>query len=307
MRTARRRRTTSRWRRCGGTRVGGGRGLGIRSRRGWGNFGGAEEIRAAGGAAAAGGGALDRCRVGTASIPGAGGVGRAGDLESLHAVEKRGELFGARVGVESGVFEREQDLVDGFERGDAAGLGLLFDEITARRGGRKHQSRETLKRRGEAEHFPGAAPGGIEHENDEAATGEVGGGERAVGEIFRVGARVEQHDVVGRIVDQGLDGGMIIEGSAHLDFAVGEAEVREAAGGGLFLFELLRVHEEDKASAGGDGHDRAAPAEGLRPETAVAHRTGHVTDDGAVGRRRTRGKNSGLTRAGEFGFVDDSS
>jgi hypothetical protein len=66
-----------------------------------------------------------------AAVSGDGGVGGAADLEILHALKKSEELLGERILVEAALLEGEQELVGGFEGGEAAFLRLLFDHEAA--------------------------------------------------------------------------------------------------------------------------------------------------------------------------------
>lgn len=132
----------------------------------------------------------------------------------------------------------------GLERGEAAVLRLLLDEEAARGGGREHHAWELLEARAEAEHFARAAPRAVEEEEDETAVAELGGGEGAGGEVARGGARIDEHGEVGGIGDEFLHGLVGVEVEAHVDFAVGEAKVGEAAGAGLLVLEFLRMHQE---------------------------------------------------------------
>jgi hypothetical protein len=223
-------------------------------------------------------------------------------LEGLHAREEIEELRGERIGVEAGVGEGEEQLVRGFERGEAAFLRLLLDDEAARRGGREHHARQFLKRGAEAEHFARAAPRAVEEEDDEPAAVELGGGEGAGGEIARGGAGINEDREIGGIVNQRLDGGVLVEADAHVDFAVGEAEVREAAGAGFFVFPFLGMHEEDELRPRGHRGDGRTPAQRLWPETAVAGEATHGIAGSVVGRKsgstRGRRQNVAIWRAG---------
>ncbi len=232
---------------------------------------------------------------GAAAVAGEGGVGGAFHLKRLHAREEVEQLRGERVGVEAGGREGEQEFVRGLERGEAAILGLLLDEETARGGGREHHAREVLQARTEAKHFAGAAPRAVEEKENEAAATKLGGGEGTGGEVARGGARVDEHGEVGGIGDERLHGFVGVEVDAHVDLAVGEAKVGEAAGAGFLVLEFLRMHEEHKPRARGHRRDGRAPAEGLRPEAAVAGEATHsmgarLRGEGLGAKRKARGE-----------------
>jgi len=68
-----------------------------------------------------------------------------------------------------------------------------------------------------------------------------------------------------------------VEFDPAMDFAVREAEVREAARRGFLLLEFLGMHEEHKPGPRGHRPKRRAPAKCLRPETTVTSLTRHLT------------------------------
>jgi len=122
---------------------------------------------------------------------------------------------------------------------------------------------------------PDQPPRCIQQKHHQAAAIEVGRLQFSFGEIARAAGWIQQYGKIIRIVDQGLDRLVIVEGDAHVDFTVGEAKMSEPARRGFHALELIRMHEKHEFRPRRHRRDGTAPAERLRPETTVAHLATH--------------------------------
>ena len=67
------------------------------------------------------------------TVAGAQWVGGAAQLEILHALEEPEQLIGQGITIQPGLFEGDEQLVGGFEGGEATRVRLLFDHKAAGR------------------------------------------------------------------------------------------------------------------------------------------------------------------------------
>ena len=144
----------------------------------------------------------------------------AGQLEALHTIEDIEQLTFIGVVFQADGFEGKQELVAAFDGGEAAILGLLFDEVAAGCCRGEHHAGQTLEARAETEHLARAGPGGVEQEDQEPTSAEKRGGDRCGGKVVGFGPGVEQDGVVGRVREQRLDIRVPIKVRADEDAAV---------------------------------------------------------------------------------------
>ncbi len=65
-------------------------------------------------------------------------------------------------------------------------------------------------------------------------------------------SRVEQHREIAHVMDLFLNGLVAVEVNAHINFAVFQAKMSEAARSRPFLFVFFRVHQDDDFRTGLD-------------------------------------------------------
>jgi len=171
----------------------------------------------------------------------------ATELEVLHTLEQPEQLFRLWVVIEPGTFQREEQFVGGFERGEAACFGLLLDDVTARGRVGEHDARQFLETGARTPEVPNQPPRCIQQKHHQAAAAEVRRLQFSFGEIARAVSWIQQDRIVIRIVDQGLDRLVIVEGDAHVDFTVGEAKMSEPARRGFHALELIGMHEKHES------------------------------------------------------------
>ena len=91
----------------------------------------------------------------------------------------------------------------------------------------------------------GAVPGRIDKKDNEPAPARRRCKKVPAPHVYCVLSWVEQHRIVGWVVDQRTEPGVIVKVDSLDDLAIGQVQARESSRGAFLMPKLLGVHEED--------------------------------------------------------------